>query len=65
MNQFEFLARAHRALAMCAFSNDIKVSEVKVSYKSMVLIGFNNSTQCFVNLEFVSIEHLEKAAYGF
>lgn len=64
-NQFEFLSRVNKAVAMYAFSNGIEISEVSVSFKSVTLSGYKLSEQCSLSLEFTSLEHLEKAAYGF
>ncbi|QPB09525.1 hypothetical protein CPT_Solomon_067 [Klebsiella phage Solomon] len=64
-NQFEFFSRVNKAVAMYAFSNGIEISEVKVSYQSVTLTGYKLSEQCNVSFEFTSLEHLEKAAYGF
>lgn len=65
MNQFEFLGRINKAIAMYAFSNNIVISEVTVNFKAVTVKGYRDSEQCKLTMEFTSLEHLEKAAYGF
>lgn len=40
MNQFEFLARAHRALAMYAFSKNMKIISVEVEFNNISISGY-------------------------
>lgn len=40
MNQFEFLARAHRVLAMYAFSMDMKIISIDIEFENISIPSY-------------------------
>lgn len=65
MNQFDFLARAHRALAMYAFSMNMKIISIEVEFNNISISGYVGGAYHVTKFTFVSLEHLEREAFGF
>lgn len=65
MNQFEFLARAHRALAMYAFSMDMKIISIEVECQGISISGYIGVACHVTKFSFASLQHLEREAFGF
>lgn len=65
MNQFEFLARAHRALAMYAFMMDMKIISIEVEFSHISISGYVGGACHVTKFSFASLAHLEHEALGF
>lgn len=65
MNQFEFLARAHRALAMYAFSMDMKIISIEIESDSISIFGYVGESRYVAKFSFPSLASLEREAFGF
>lgn len=65
MNQFEFLARAHRALAMYAFSKNMKIISVEVELNNISISGYVGGSCHLTKFSFLGLEYLEREALGF
>lgn len=65
MNQFEFLARAHRALAMYAFSKSMKIISVEVEFNNISIFGYVGGSYHVTKFSFPSLASLEREALGF
>lgn len=70
MNQFEYMHRAHKALAMFAFHLDMKVISVtieagSIEAGSIEICGFVGDYSCTRTYAFSSLASLESQAYGF
>lgn len=65
MNQFEFLARAHRALAMYAFSMDMKIISIEIESDSISIYGYVGDSYHVTKFSFPSLSSLEREAFGF
>ncbi|WWD14329.1 hypothetical protein CPL00376_CDS0070 [Klebsiella phage SlimeyKevin] len=65
MNQFEFLARAHRALAMYAFSMDMKIISIEIESDSISIFGYVGESRHVTKFIFPSLDSLEHEAFGF
>ncbi|AXN53765.1 hypothetical protein HOU82_gp04 [Klebsiella phage TSK1] len=65
MNQFEFLARAHRALAMYAFSIGMKIISVEIEFGSISTSGYVGDSYHVTKFIFPSLASLEREAFGF
>lgn len=65
MNQFEFLARANRALAMYAFSMNMKIISIEVEFQNISISGYIGGACHVTKFSFTSLQHLEREAYGF
>lgn len=65
MDQFEYMHRAHKALAMFAFHLDMKVISVTIEAGSIEICGFVGDYSCTRTYAFSSLASLESQAYGF
>lgn len=65
MGQFEFLARAHRALAMYAFSVGMKIISVEIEFGSISISGYVGDSYHVTKFSFPSLASLEREAFGF
>lgn len=65
MNQFEFLARAHRALAMYAFSMDMKIISIEIEFENISISGYAGGSYHVTKFSFQSLASLEREAFGF
>lgn len=65
MNQFEFLARAHRALAMYAFSVGMKIISVEIEFGNIRISGYVGDSYHVTKFSFPSLACLEREAFGF
>lgn len=65
MNQFEYMHRAHKALAMFAFHLGMKVISVTIEAGSIEICGLVGDYSCTRTYEFSSLASLESQAYGF
>ncbi|QEG07037.1 hypothetical protein H1O13_gp10 [Klebsiella phage Sin4] len=65
MNQFEFLARAHRALAMYAFSMDMKIISIEIEFENISISGYVGGSLHVTKFSFPSLAILEREAFGF
>ena len=65
MNQFEFLARAHRALAMYAFSMNMKIISIEVAFDNISISGYVGGSYHVTKFSFPSLASLEREAFGF
>lgn len=65
MNQFEFLARAHRALAMYAFSMNMKIISIEVAFDNIRISGYVGGSFHVTKFSFPSLANLEHGAFGF
>lgn len=65
MNQFEFLARAHRALAMYAFSMDMKIISIEIEFENISISGYVGGSCHVTKFSFPSLAYLEREALGF
>lgn len=65
MNQFEYMHRAHKAIAIFAFSRDLIVSRIEIGPENITVESFRGEYGNSRTDEFASLEVLEKAAYGF
>lgn len=65
MNQFEFLARSHRALAMYAFSVGMKIISVEVEFDNISISGYVGDSYHVTKFSFPSLSSLEREAFGF
>ena len=65
MNQFEFLARAHRALAMYAFSMEMKVISIEIELENISISGYVCGSCYVTKFSFPSLDSLEREAFGF
>ncbi|UEP19853.1 hypothetical protein [Klebsiella phage vB_KpnS-VAC112] len=65
MGQFEFLARAHRALAMYAFSVGMKIISVEIEFGSISISGYVGGSLHVTKFSFPSLASLEREAFGF
>ena len=65
MNQFEFLARAHRALAMYAFSMNMKIISIEVAFDNISISGYVGGSLHVTKFSFPSLASLEREAFGF
>ena len=55
MNQFEFMARAHRALAMYAFSVGMKIISVEIEFGSISISGYVGDSLHVTKFSFPSL----------
>lgn len=65
MGQFEFLARAHRALAMYAFSVGMNIISVEIEFGSISISGYVGESCHVTKFSFPSLASLEREALGF
>lgn len=65
MNQLEFLVRAHRALAMYAFSVGMKIISVEVEFDNISIYGYVGDSYHVTKFSFPSLVSLEREAFGF
>ena len=65
MNQFEYMHRAHKALAMFAFHLDMIVISVIIEAENIKILGFEGDYSCVRTYAFSSLASLESQAYGF
>ena len=65
MNQFEFLARARRALTMHAFNMNMKIISIEVEHQNIIIAGYVGGAYRVTKFTFGSLEHLEREAFGF
>lgn len=65
MNQFEFLARAHRALAMYAFSVGMKIISVEIEFGNISIYGYVGDSYRVTKFSFPPLACLEREAFGF
>lgn len=65
MNQFEYMHRAHKALAMLAFHLNMKVISVTIKVGSIEICGFVGNYSFTRTYTFSSLASLESQAYGF
>lgn len=65
MGQFEFLARAHRALAMYAFSMNMKIISIEVAFDNVSISGYVGDSLHVTKFSFPSLANLEREAFGF
>lgn len=65
MNQFEFLVRAHRALAMYAFSMDMKIISIEIEFENISISGYVGGSCHVTKFSFPSLATLEREALGF
>lgn len=65
MNQFEFLARAHRALAMYAFSVGMNIISVEIELGNISIYGYVGDSYHATKFSFPSLACLEREALGF
>lgn len=65
MNQFEFLARAHRALAMYAFSTNMKIISIEIEFEKISISGYVGGSCHVTKFSFLGLAYLEREALGF
>ena len=65
MNQFEFMALANRALAMYAFSKNMKIISVDVDFGSISISGHVGGSYHVTKFSFPLLSSLEREAFGF
>lgn len=65
MNQFEYMYRAHKALAMFAFSKNMKIISVEVEFNNISISGYVGGSYHVTKLSFPSLDSLEREALGF
>ncbi|QQO89566.1 hypothetical protein LF20_14 [Klebsiella phage LF20] len=65
MNQFEFLSRAHRALAMYAFSIDMKIISIEIEFENISISGYVGGSCHVTKFSFPGLSYLERQAPGF
>ena len=65
INQLKFLARAHRALAMYAFSMNMKIISIEIEFDNIRIPGYVGGSLHVTKFSFPSLDSLEREALGF
>lgn len=65
INQSQFLALAHRALAIYAFSIWMKIISVEIEFVSIIISGYVGDSYHVTKFSFPSLAYLEREEFGF